>query len=324
MKILVIFTGGTIGSTVNENWISLNDNTKYTLIENYKKTDSNVEFDVLSPYSILSENLSANELTILCKLVSENAKKGYDGIIVTHGTDTIQYSASALDFTVNAKNIPIVLVSSNYPLNDERSNGNINFKTAIDFIKSKVSNGVFVAYKNNGDSDVKVHLASQIATHGEGHDGLYTLAGIPFASVIDGKVIVNKTAKPNGVDLSVNYALSPNILLLNAFPGDLYSYDLSTVNAVLIKPYHSGTLNTENVKLKEFCDKAKSKNIPVFVCNVTNGVAYDSSKAFNDLALTVLPFSSVPAIYVKIWLAISLNKNVKDFVTTELSNEFSI
>ena len=53
MKILVIFTGGTIGSTVNENWISLNDNTKYTLIENYKKIDSSVEFDVLSPYSIL-------------------------------------------------------------------------------------------------------------------------------------------------------------------------------------------------------------------------------------------------------------------------------
>ena len=66
MNILVIFTGGTIGSASGKKWISLDDSTNYTLIENYKKEgDSEISFSVLSPYSILSENLSGEELTAL-------------------------------------------------------------------------------------------------------------------------------------------------------------------------------------------------------------------------------------------------------------------
>ena len=329
MKILVIFTGGTIGSASGKKWISLDDSTNYTLIENYKENgDESIKFSVSSPYSILSENLSGQELTSLCQVVSENAKKDYDGIIVTHGTDTIQYMAAALSFTVSASKIPVVLVSSNYPLEDARSNGNVNFKAAVDFIKSKSANGVFVSYKNADESETKIHLGTRVIGHAEAMDEIHSLGGECFATVSsEGKVSMNYVEwQPlvNGEDRTVEFVASPKVLMINSFPGDDFSYNLDGVNAVLIKPYHSGTLNTENTNLNSFCQRAKEKGVPIFLGNVAGGKAYSSSKSYKDLCLTVLPFCSIPAIYVKIWRAISLKKDVREFVINEISSEFSM
>ena len=326
MKILVIFTGGTIGSSENEQWISLDGSTKYTLIRNYRKENGNaIKFDVLSPYTILSENLSAKELTTLCALVSQKVKEGYDGIIVTHGTDTVQYTASALAYTVDCNDIPVVLVSANLPLENEKTNGNVNFKSAVDFIASKKAGGVFVAYCNQLGEGTDVHYATRILSHAESMDQLFSLDGQPFATVRDGEVVLNDKcilAVNIEREKSVQFVESPKVLVVTTYPGDEFNYNLEDYNAVLIKPYHSGTLNTENQKLSVFCEKAKNLGVPVFLPNVSNGTAYESSKLYEKLSLTVLPYSTVPAIYTKIWLAVSLKKQVKDFVLKQISAEF--
>ena len=257
-------------------------------------------------------------------MVKENAKKDFDGIIVTHGTDTIQYTAAALSFVVNAKNLPIVLVSANYPLEDERTNGNANFKGAVDFIKSKKANGVFVSYQNALDKDVEIHLGSLVVGHPEAMDNLFSLGGNCFALVNkDGEVTITQERPlrfSNGLD--VKFTPSPKTLVINSCPGDEFNYSLKDVKAVLIKPYHSGTLNTENKKFLSFCERARENGVPIFLCNVTGGKAYSSSKIYKDLSLTVLPFSAIPAIYVKTWLAVSLNKPIVEFVVNEISGEF--
>jgi len=61
----------------------------------------------------------------------------YDGIIITHGTDTLAYTAAALSFYFNAIKIPILLVSSDYPLDDSKANGLDNFMCAVEFIRQK-------------------------------------------------------------------------------------------------------------------------------------------------------------------------------------------
>ena len=141
MNILVIFTGGTIGSVVDDNWISVDSSAKYTLIETYKKRykDTDTVFDTVSPYYILSENLSAKELTLLYKCVKENACKEYDGIIITHGTDTLQYTSAAIGLLFPKIDLPVVFVSSAYPLENPLENGSENFAAAVGLIKSKIA-----------------------------------------------------------------------------------------------------------------------------------------------------------------------------------------
>ena len=128
MRILVIFTGGTIGSTVTDGWISPDGATRYTLINAYQAAHGEeISFSIRAPYSILSENLSAKNLTALTNEVCAAVKEDFDGVIVTHGTDTLQYAAAALAYATGNDCIPTVLVSSNYPLNDPRTNGHQNF-----------------------------------------------------------------------------------------------------------------------------------------------------------------------------------------------------
>lgn len=337
MKILVIFTGGTIGSTVGENFISLDDSKKYALIDNFNKnTNLKVDFDIETPYSILSENLSGEELTTLCKLVESKVSSGYDGIIVTHGTDTIQYTASALAYTVKTQ-IPILLVSANYPLDNDKSNGNDNFLGAVEFINQCKTKGVFVSYRNISAGDVEFFPANRILTHLEGKHKLYSIDGIPCAlyakpnMVISSalnfanSVIVFEEATPitgKGAIGSVEFVSNPKILFINSHPADSFDYNLKGYNAVLIKPYHSGTLDTANKNFTEFCKKAKENNIPIFIPNVNGGISYESTKTFNELSLTVLPYSAIPAIYVKIWIAISIGADIKEFVLEELNGEF--
>ncbi len=326
MKILVIFTGGTIGSTAGEQWISLDNSTNYALINNFVKTNGNeIKFETLQPYSILSENLSGKEITQVCNAVRENIDGGYDGIIVTHGTDTIQYTACALAFTVNCKNVPVVMVSANYPLDDERSNGNVNFASAVKFIENKCGAGVFVAYKNDNEPITKIHNATRVVTHLEGNGDLFDLDDAPYAVIYQDKVTVNgETTSVNGVEnLPVDLCKYPKILVINAIPGDNFGYDLKDCNAVIIKPFHSGTLNTENENLAEFFKRAKELNIPVFLANAWRGTAYESAKGFDNNALTILPSSSIPALYMKVWIAVNLNQPIKTFVERELNGEFT-
>ena len=77
MKILVVFTGGTIGSCYNGNVISTDSSTRYKLIEMYKQRGGKAEFDTISPYTLLSENLSGEHFSLLYNAIKENINKNY-------------------------------------------------------------------------------------------------------------------------------------------------------------------------------------------------------------------------------------------------------
>ncbi len=323
MKILVVFTGGTIGSAVSDGWISPDAEMKYLLLEKYReKTGDNMQFDTLTPYTILSENLCAENLDTLIKCVKENISN-YDGMIVTHGTDTLQYTAAALAYAFGCDTAPVVLVSSNFPINDDRANGVDNFVGAVEFIKSQSGRGVFVSYKNKNEK-TKIHLASRIVSHVESFDEIYSIDNQPFA-VYDEIITFNPAFKYSDCGQTVtdtHFCESSQILSVVAMPGDSFCYDLSKYKAVILRPYHSGTLNTASKAFVDFCKNAKDKGIPVFVVNVHGGTTYESSKLYDTLGITVLPMCSFVSVYIKTWLAVSLEKNLKEFVCTPVVNEF--
>ncbi len=302
MKILVIFTGGTIGSEVKDGWISPDSSAKYELIANYK---GKAEFETLSPYTILSEQLSATEINKLTECVFDNIDKGFDGIIVTHGTDTLQYSASALGLMLGECKIPVVLVSANYPLHDKRSNGHINFKTAVDFIRKK-HKGVFVAYKNTNEKHAHIHNAVHVLRHAECTDEVYSLDNQPLyiGKKMNKKHLPLTDREKQGTG-RVSLCENPEILKIDSFPADNFLYNLDLYKAVIISPYHSGTLNTLSGKFQEFCQKAKEKNIEIFVPNVGYGITYESSKLFHELGLKILPYCTQTKAYMELWINLS-------------------
>lgn len=326
MKILTIITGGTIGSTTSGSTTSLDESKNYALINEYEnKFQSGIDFTVVSPYRILSENITANELNLLINCVAENLEKDYDGIIVTHGTDTLQYTASALGFCFSGVKIPIVLVSANYPLDNENGNGHKNFEAAVKFIESGVSNGVFVSYKNTHNDYTDIHLATRLYSHLEITDEVYSIRNQVFAFYKNGKIEKNDkfvaTTKKSENTL-YHFENKTGILVISSLVGDSFNYDLSDAKAVLIRPYHSGTINTADGGLERFCKKAKEMDVPVFILSNGMGADYESTNVFKQYNIEKLPFSTFISQYMKLWIATSNGIDVKEFMKNELAGEF--
>jgi len=302
MNILVIFTGGTIGSRTENGWVGLDDKTNYTLIANSKYRPE--EFTTVSPYSVLSEELSARELNLLQAEIEQHRNQNYDGIIVTHGTDTLQYTAAALEYAFG-DTLPIVLVSADFPLDHPKTNGYANFEAAVEFLRAKAGRGVFVSHRNEGENKTDLHIATHLLAHGECSSHLFSIDGGPYATY-DGSITVCGTLADTRPLGCVTYPESSGILLLTSAPGDSFSYSLDGVRAVLIRPYHSATLNTENPAIRAFCARAREREVPVYALNVKPGVAYESTKAFDSLGIRPLPYSTAISAYVKLWADPSL------------------
>ena len=302
MKIAVIFTGGTIGSCIKDDFIGVDNKMQYVLLKNYEN-DNEIVFDTSSPYSILSENLSAKELNLLQKEIAEKLSQDFDGIIVTHGSDTLQYSSTAIENAFGDCKIPVLFVSADYPLEDNRSNGFANFKCAVEFIRNKISNGVFVSYKNDDENITNIHIPSKLLGHNELNANVYSIDKSPFAQY-DGNFTVNDvySSKGNGI---VNYSEDSQILVVSSVPADNYSYSLENVEAILFKPYHSATLNTSNEKLVSFCKSATEKRIPMYVLGAKSETGYESTRIYKDLNINILPYGTFVSAYMKLWAELS-------------------
>ena len=314
MNILVIFTGGTIGTIEKSGYLSTDESTRYTLLNNYINTDGDITFTTSSPYTILSENLSSNEINLLQKEISSNFSAGYDGIIVTHGTDTLQYTSCAIEYSFSDCSIPIVFVSSAYPLDNPKANGHINFEAAVEFIKQSKSGGVYVSYKNENEANANIHIPSKILQHAEFRSDIYSIDNKPYA-IYNGKIeYSNSEYLPSNALGYVPYRENSGILVIDSHPGDNYNYCLDSVEAVIIKPYHSGTLCTSSQKFQNFCKNIMQRNIPFFAVNITDGISYESTKLFDNLSIIPLTHSTYISAYVKLWAAISLKKDIVEFM----------
>ncbi len=98
-RICVIFTGGTIGSCSKGGTVGLKNEHKSALIEKYTaRYGQSVQFDELRPLNILSENVQPSDLEKMADCVRGVDTDKYDGIILTHGTDTLYGKPFQSDF----------------------------------------------------------------------------------------------------------------------------------------------------------------------------------------------------------------------------------
>ena len=305
MKIAVIFTGGTIGSCVKNDFIGVDNKMQYVLLKKYED-DNEITFETSSPYSILSENLSADELNLLQEEISKKLLGDYDGIIVTHGSDTLQYSSTAIEMAFGNCEIPIIFVSADYPLEDERSNGYPNFQCAVEFIRNKIANGVFVSYKNDDELITNIHIPSKLLGHNELNANIYSIDGKPFAEY-NGDFKINNVKLPEKAEYTgiVKYKTDSQILVIPNVPGQSYSYSLENTKAILFKPYHSATLDTANEKLVNFCKNATDNYVPMYVLSPDSRTNYESTKIYKDLNINTLPYGTFISAYIKLWAELS-------------------
>ena len=181
-NILVVFTGGTIGSAASEGTINTSSTAPFKLIQQFQqhyKNHQQIHFSIIQPLQILSENLAPCIWETLITAIDAQYPDQYDGIIITHGTDTLAYSAAALSFCFHAIKIPMLLVSSDYPLDDRRANGLENFICAVEFILQNIQAGIFVPYRNQRQIS-QVHRGTHLTSSLQLSSDFFSVQGKSF------------------------------------------------------------------------------------------------------------------------------------------------
>lgn len=325
MKLALIMTGGTIGSQKDsEGWISLNCEQPYQILELFRgkfpHIAKGIEFSCEMPFQILSENLNARYLNNLIEMVQEVLQqKGLEGILICHGTDTIQYTAAILSYVFSDIEIPILLVSSNYPLEDVRSNGLDNFRYAVE-TATKDMKGVYVIYRNS-DSNTYVRTGVSLLGHRTFDDNLYSVnGGIVGYYDADGKWIADDSfegiqyfqaeiTKKEGREPKTAHSklidITRPIVWLREYPGMAYPELNGQTKAVILEGYHSGTIAVDP-RLRAFAQGAKQLSVPIYL---TGGASekggYETMKEYQELGIRNLVNQSPIAVYCRLWLELS-------------------
>ena len=288
-KILVVFTGGTIGSSAKGGNVGLYTGSRKQLLDEYsQRYGDEIEFDTQTPLNILSENVQAEDLLTLYNCVNGVDFSLYDGIIITHGTDTLCFTVNWFSRVMRAVPVPIVFVSSLFPLSDKRSNGLINFAGAVDFIEQANLKGVYCAFANDNEN-CKIHIGSRLIYPDETNGFYHSVLDAYFAEIADGRVIFNDnpySPTPDEVRAykgeNANAALSTEVMLITMRSLlNFSSYDFSRTRprAVVVELSHSGTVCTEGSALNfvNFAKYCKEHGVEVVISPVfTDAGVYES------------------------------------------------
>jgi len=142
-KILIIGTGGTIVAESTVNGISPAENSDAMLraLDNLRNY---YDIDYKSIMNLDSSNIQLEEWQSIAAHVYE-ALETYDGIVITHGTDTMAYTASVLTFMLNNLRKPVVLTGSQLPLIHPITDATNNLSLALDAVDSEIP-GVSIAF----------------------------------------------------------------------------------------------------------------------------------------------------------------------------------
>lgn len=323
-KICVIFTGGTIGSVARGQTVGLCNESRSLLIENYRALyGDGISFDELRPLNILSENVQPSDLEKMADCVRQVDKDEYDGIIMTHGTDTLCFTANLFSQIFCDIEIPLVFVSALYPIDDARSNGPDNFSGAVEFIESADYGGVFVSFKNHGEN-VKIHLASRLVSAVQISGDYDSLLKVHYGEISDGKFIRNDNPyNPQESDLRKKrtpcsaQTLCMDMVTIQAHSllnFDYYRFKEVKPKAVMVQLYHSGTVCTQGQKTNfiNFLNYCKKKDIQVVIAPVDSCArVYESAIGLTELCATAYDISFEMAT-VKVLLALGSGKNIVD------------
>lgn len=158
MKILIVHTGGTISMKKNETGVV---KSKTNPLNDADFSFFNMQIDVENGFNLPSADMTPKEMLALSQRIKKAKTQGYKGVVITHGTDTLEETAYFLQLTIGQL-LPVVLIGAMRSSNELGSEGLYNLKNALLVLTHP-------EYKNKGVCVVmndEIHSASFVTkTH---------------------------------------------------------------------------------------------------------------------------------------------------------------
>lgn len=141
-------------------------------------------------FAVFSENMGPKQYKILAKTIGEEIKKGIDGIIIGHGTDTMHHTAAALSFMVQNTPVPIVMVGSQRSSDRPSSDAALNLiHSATTAAYSDIAEVTVCMFGPTSDEYGLIHRGTRVRKmHSSYRSAFRTIGDIPIAMVTRDKI----------------------------------------------------------------------------------------------------------------------------------------
>ena len=276
-KILLIYTGGTIGMVKDYETGALkafNFNKLLKNIPELRLLDCEIRTASFTD-PIDSSNMNPKYWVELCTIIESNYND-FDGFVVLHGSDTMSYTASALSFMLENLSKPVIFTGSQLPIGDLRTDAKENLITAVQ-LAALHENETPVIQEVGLYFEYKLYRANRTTKVSAEHFEAFASPNYP--SLVTSGVHINVSKEvllsPVKNELKVHKNLVDEVLLLKMHPGiseRMVSAMLaiSDVKGVVLETYGSGNTTTQEWFINAI-EKVLAKGIPVV--NVTQCIS---------------------------------------------------
>ena len=209
--ILLLTTGGTIASMPGADGLEPHRSGVMERELNQLRTYYNIT--VRDIMCLDSSNIRPEEWQHIARAVFED-RLNYDGIVISHGTDTMAYTASAVTFMLPDIDVPVVFTGSQLPLADVLSDGPDNLRTAF-AMAATGKPGVYLAFDRKvmlGCRAVKVRATGFSAF--ESVNSRYAAQITGLGLTLDERILPRVKGPARLMD-----AISSDVFLLKLTPG---------------------------------------------------------------------------------------------------------
>ena len=295
-KILLIYTGGTIGMIEDFESKSLKP-FDFESVEKQVPELKNIEVDIESHSfvePIDSSDIDVSHWVKMVKVIEDNYEN-FDGFVILHGSDTMSYTASALSFMLRGLAKPVILTGSQLPIGTIRTDGKENLITSIEIAAAQRNNKPIVPevciyfeynlYRGNRTSKINSEDFEAFSSF-----------NYPYLAEAGVHIKYNEPAihyrQKKTLELFVE--LNKNVAILKLFPGITQEvvqaiFSIPELKGVVMETYGSGNASSKDWFLDEL-KKAAQKGITLL--NVTQCAAgsviqgkYETSRSFQELGV---------------------------------------
>ena len=235
-KVLLIGTGGTIASEPGENGL-VPELTSEQLLRYIPGISKICHVDCMQLFSLDSTNIMPSHWVEMAKAVREHYDD-YDGFVISHGTDTMAYTAAALSYLIQRSPKPIVLTGAQKPIGFETTDSKQNLRDAFAVAASDMA-GVMLVF--NG----KIILGTRVRKTRSKSFEAFSSINYPLLGMMqDGRLI--RYIRPECGQAPVFYdGLNDRVAVLKLIPGldcDAAAYLLEKNDALIIESFGAGGL----------------------------------------------------------------------------------
>jgi len=265
-KILVLHTGGTISMQADASGavVTSSDNP----MNHVSNPLEGIQVHALDFCNLPSPHIKPKHMLALYQKIKEEAAN-YDGVVITHGTDTLEETAYFLD-TMEVPHMPIVLTGAMRSSNELGSDGVYNYLSALRVASDDraADKGVLVVMND------EIHAAKYVTkTHTTNVSTFQTPTHGPLGLIMKHEILYFKTAEPRvRFDLDHIQGLVPIISAYAGMTDELIDMlDLEQLDGLIIQAFGAGNIPKETAQKLE---SLLQKGIPVaLVSRCFNGIA---------------------------------------------------